>query len=93
MSGQTRLPGEAQPGRNGGVWESRPKIGNAQHVAWGSEAGFAGGEQLWSRFKGCKEGTLWYYEELAERFNRLVVPKSLVEELNCAVTTMRQLTR
>lgn len=49
------------------------------------------GDQLWSRFKGGKDGTLWYYKELAERFSRLVVPKSLVEELNCTVTTMRQL--
>lgn len=49
------------------------------------------GEQLWSRFKGGKDGTLWYYTVLAERFSRLAVPKSLVEELNRTVTTMRQL--
>ncbi len=49
------------------------------------------GEEFWSRFKGGKDGALWCYTELSERFSRLVVPTPLADELNCAVTIMRQL--
>ena len=28
------------------------------------------GESVWSRFEGRREGTLWYYRELLEKFPR-----------------------
>ena len=42
------------------------------------------GEQLWSRFKGGREGTLWYYRALADAF-RGRVPKLLWQRLEDAV--------
>lgn len=38
------------------------------------------GEQLWDRFRGGKEGTLWYYRSLADLF-RQTGPADLAEEL------------
>ena len=33
------------------------------------------GEALWSRFKGGRDGTLWYYRALADTFDRLARPR------------------
>ena len=49
------------------------------------------GEALWGRFNGGKGGTVWYYEELVACFDRLDVPKSLVDELRRTVKTVRDL--
>jgi (p)ppGpp synthase/HD superfamily hydrolase len=38
------------------------------------------GTTVWERFKGKKEGTLWYYRELANAFQRLL-PGQLADEL------------
>lgn len=46
------------------------------------------GDELWERFKGGKNGTLWYYEELARAFERLL-PGRLSEKLSGIVADMR----
>jgi GTP pyrophosphokinase len=43
------------------------------------------GEAVWERFKGGKEGTLWYYRSLVEAF-RAAGTNPLVEELHRIVT-------
>jgi GTP pyrophosphokinase len=48
------------------------------------------GEELWGRFKGGKEGTLWYYRELANIFQQLG-PASLSEELSRTVKELEQI--
>jgi (p)ppGpp synthase/HD superfamily hydrolase len=45
------------------------------------------GDTLFDRFNGRKDGTLWYYRELASVFNRLG-PARLAEELQAAVNEM-----
>lgn len=42
------------------------------------------GEALWSRFKGGREGTLWYYRALVESFGR-TGPAPLARELERAL--------
>jgi GTP pyrophosphokinase len=42
------------------------------------------GDQLWERFKGGKEGTLWYYRSLSDVFLRFY-PSPLADELNRVV--------
>lgn len=46
------------------------------------------GEQLWSRFKGKREGTIWYYETLAGVFAEKK-PGYLAGELRAMVTVMK----
>jgi (p)ppGpp synthase/HD superfamily hydrolase len=50
------------------------------------------GPVLWGRFKGRRDGTLWYYREsvLALRANA-AAPAALVDELNEAVTLLERL--
>ncbi|MDD2704958.1 MAG: hypothetical protein PHU07_06450 [Acidocella sp.] len=48
------------------------------------------GEEMFSRFTGGKEGTLWYYQNLATVFAR-IMPGSLSSELGVAVEEMRRL--
>lgn len=48
------------------------------------------GISLWERFKGGKEGTLWYYRSLADAFNDLN-SGSLADELNRVVTQIEQI--
>ncbi|EKN01369.1 MULTISPECIES: HD domain-containing protein [unclassified Acidocella] len=48
------------------------------------------GEEMFSRFTGGKEGTLWYYQNLATAFAR-IMPGSLSSELGVAVDEMRRL--
>ena len=48
------------------------------------------GEALWSRFKGGKSGSLWYYRTLVETF-RQVEATPIVEELDRVVQALEQL--
>jgi len=48
------------------------------------------GESTWDRFKGGKEGTLWYYRSLVETFRRIETTP-LVEELDRVVTEIERL--
>ena len=48
------------------------------------------GEPLFERFTGKREGTIWYYESLAEVFGRRG-PKHLAAELRRTVDTMKVL--
>lgn len=48
------------------------------------------GDAVWSRFKGGKDGTLWYYRSLVTAF-REAGNSELIEELNRAVTEIEQL--
>jgi GTP pyrophosphokinase len=50
----------------------------------------AGGEAVWSRFNGGKDGTLWYYRALADAFNTLG-PAALADELARTVAEMEAL--
>lgn len=49
------------------------------------------GEELWQRFNGGKEGTLWYYRELVEQFGRTSVPPILLSELALVVDELESL--
>jgi (p)ppGpp synthase/HD superfamily hydrolase len=48
------------------------------------------GDVLWSRFKGGKEGTLWYYRALVEAF-RKAGPTTLGEELDRVVSEIERI--
>ena len=50
----------------------------------------AQGEALWQRFRGGREGTLWYYRELVGVFSD-VGPHTLAAELGRVVSTLEQL--
>ena len=47
------------------------------------------GEPLWARFKGGKEGTLWYYSELVRAF-RAASGGSIVDELDRVVQDLHR---
>jgi hypothetical protein len=49
------------------------------------------GDKLWDRFKGGKDGTIWYYETLVERFKEYGAPAGLVDELDRKVKEMQRL--
>ncbi|MCS7220999.1 MAG: HD domain-containing protein [Anaerolineae bacterium] len=49
------------------------------------------GEELWSRFNGGKEGTLWYYRALVKALQE-AGPNPLVEELDRVVAEIERLT-
>ncbi|MCI0340627.1 MAG: HD domain-containing protein, partial [Planctomycetales bacterium] len=50
------------------------------------------GEKTWARFKGGKDGTLWYFRSLVETFRKLpAAPRRLVEELARTVEEMGRL--
>ena len=54
----------------------------------------AHGETVWERFKGKREGTLWYYRALVEAFRAASLPAALaqiVDELDRAVTELEGL--
>ena len=53
----------------------------------------AEGETLWDRFKGKKEGTLWYYRKLVDTFNSINYPGHtfLVKELDRVVKEIETL--
>ena len=48
------------------------------------------GDRVWSRFKGRKDGTLWYYREILRAFEAAGTDP-LVEELGRAVAEMHRL--
>jgi (p)ppGpp synthase/HD superfamily hydrolase len=50
------------------------------------------GESVWSRFKGGKEGTLWYYRALVDAF-REAGGTPILDELTRVVTELEQLAR
>lgn len=50
------------------------------------------GEEVWKRFRGGCEGTLWYYRSLADAFHA-AGGNRLVEELDRVVTELEQLVR
>jgi (p)ppGpp synthase/HD superfamily hydrolase len=47
------------------------------------------GETIWTRFKGKKEGTLWYYRTLSDDFARK--PNRITRELELAVQELERL--
>lgn len=49
------------------------------------------GEALWSRFKGGREGTLWYYRSLVEAFQATDAPIGLIDELQRVVDDLHAL--
>jgi (p)ppGpp synthase/HD superfamily hydrolase len=49
------------------------------------------GDELWGRFTGGKEGTLWYYQSLADAFDD-TLGNSLSEEFKRTVTEIKDLT-
>lgn len=51
------------------------------------------GDELWNRFTGTKEQTLWYYRTLVEAFRRRDVSARLVDELDRTVQAMEDLVR
>ncbi len=50
------------------------------------------GEELWARFKGGRDGTLWYYRALCDAF-RQAGTSSLVEELVRTVEELERVTQ
>jgi (p)ppGpp synthase/HD superfamily hydrolase len=50
------------------------------------------GENLWSRFNGGKEGTLWYYRALTDAF-RAAGSNELIDELDRTVRELERLTK
>jgi GTP pyrophosphokinase len=48
------------------------------------------GETLWQRFKGGKDGSLWYYRALTDAYLRLG-PDRLAQELDLVVTEIEEL--
>jgi len=50
------------------------------------------GEDLWPRFRGGKDGTLWYYRALVTTY-RQCFQSTLVEELDRVVTEMETLAK
>ncbi len=50
------------------------------------------GDQLWRRFSGGKDGTLWYYRALVEAY-RVAGGTPILDELERVVTELEQLTK
>ncbi len=49
------------------------------------------GEDLWSRFTGGREGTLWYYRALVDAFKTVGGPGRIVEELDSVLAGIEDL--
>jgi len=49
------------------------------------------GDEVWKKFAGGKEGTLWYYTALLEEYRHLGVEPRLVEELERTIVEMQRL--
>ncbi|NOX54108.1 MAG: HD domain-containing protein [Planctomycetes bacterium] len=49
------------------------------------------GEQVWEKFNGGRDGTLWYYRELLQAYQSDRVPKRLLDELRWTVEEMHRL--
>lgn len=52
---------------------------------------YVSGADVWKKFAGQRDGTLWYYATLLNEFQRLEVRKPLVDELARTVQTMQSL--
>lgn len=50
------------------------------------------GDEIWKRFKGGKDGTLWYYRTLADTFTR-EYPGPLARELESVVSELELVAR
>ncbi len=50
------------------------------------------GEELWSRFRGGKDGTLWYYRTLAETYQK-IGPPELADKIGRVVSELEELVR
>jgi (p)ppGpp synthase/HD superfamily hydrolase len=48
------------------------------------------GDAAWNRFKGGREGSLWYYRAILDVLTRRGLPASLLEELTLAVQEMHK---
>jgi GTP pyrophosphokinase len=51
------------------------------------------GEALWDRFRGGKEGTLWYYRALVTAFRQSGTKPALIDELDLVVSELERLSR
>nr|MBA2343617.1 phosphohydrolase [Rubrobacter sp.] len=49
------------------------------------------GEDLWDRFTGKKEGTLWYYGALLDAFRETGTKPAIVDELDRTITELNRL--
>jgi (p)ppGpp synthase/HD superfamily hydrolase len=49
------------------------------------------GPTTWAKFKGGRDGSLWYYRTMVEVFNKTDLPQGLVEELRLTVETIEKL--
>lgn len=51
------------------------------------------GEKIWTRFKGGREGTLWYYSALVDAFRKAQngCGSRLLDELEATVTELKRL--
>jgi GTP pyrophosphokinase len=47
------------------------------------------GDELWARFQSGRDGQLWYYRELADRFTTLL-PGRMASELSAAVDNLER---
>jgi (p)ppGpp synthase/HD superfamily hydrolase len=48
------------------------------------------GDALWSRFKGGRDGTLWYYETFIDLCRQSALPVALVDDLDRTVRELRR---
>lgn len=46
------------------------------------------GDDVWTRFKGGKEGTLWYYREIIKTYRKLDTNADIVDELDRVVSQL-----
>lgn len=51
------------------------------------------GEAIWERFRGGRDGTLWYYRALVEAFSIAGAPFSLLQELTETVEQLEELSK
>jgi (p)ppGpp synthase/HD superfamily hydrolase len=49
------------------------------------------GENLWARFRGGRDGTLWYYRQLLEAFKGRCATKRLLRQLEATVSEIEML--
>lgn len=51
------------------------------------------GDDVWMRFKGGKEGVLWYYREIINTYKKLQTHSDIVGELDRVVSDLERLTK
>lgn len=64
------------------------KLHNARSILFDYRAM---GEALWERFRGGRDGTLWYYRSLVEAFREAGGSSALVDELDRVVVELERL--